>query len=130
LLLEDKETKEITILDHKSANLHFKKNGEIGKKDSQHFLEFKRQLYLYSKSVMEEYNKKVSYLSWNLFRINPEFGGKLLTIPWAEEEYQEALGWAIDTISKIENEMLWLPDNSQKYWCNNICSYRNVCDYR
>ena len=67
LLLRDKATGQITILDHKSASLKFKKNGEVSKTDFQHFLEFKRQLYLYSIPVIEEYGK-VDFLEWNLFK--------------------------------------------------------------
>ena len=50
LLVRDKETNEIVIIDHKSASIKILKNGNISKSDQQHFLEFKRQLYIQSLS--------------------------------------------------------------------------------
>ena len=41
LLVKDKKTNEIIIIDHKSASLKILKNGKISKSDQQHFLEFK-----------------------------------------------------------------------------------------
>lgn len=68
LLLRDKNTGEITVLDNKSATLKFKKNGEVSKTDLWHLEKFKRQLYLYTKPVIEEFGK-VDWISWNLFRV-------------------------------------------------------------
>ena len=66
LLLRDKSTEEIVIVDHKSASIKILKNGNISKSDQQHFLEFKRQLYLYSIPIIKEYGG-VSKLKWNMF---------------------------------------------------------------
>lgn len=125
LLLRSKETGKITILDHKSANLKFKKNGDISKTDLEHFQSFKRQLYLYSKAVIEEYGEEPECLAWNLFRL-----GKLYQIPWTREEYNEALEWAEQSIDRIVKEELWLPNNSSKYFCDHICGQRGICDYK
>lgn len=124
LLLKDKKSGEIVILDHKSASLKFKKNGEISKTDASHLLEFKRQLYLYSMPVIEEYGK-VDYLEWNLFKDQ-----KHLKIPWDKEEYEEALQWAVDTVKTIENTTEWKP-NPDFYYCNYLCGQReNACEYK
>ena len=124
LLLRDKATGQITILDHKSASLKFKKNGEVSKTDFQHFLEFKRQLYLYSIPVIEEYGK-VDFLEWNLFKDQ-----KSIRIPWKSKEFEEAKQWAIDTIKKIEDEKEWSPAPDY-YYCHYLCSQRNnCCDYK
>lgn len=124
LLLKDKKTSEVIILDHKSASLKFKKNGEISKTDDKHFLEFKRQLYLYSIPVIAEYGK-VDYLVWNMFKDQ-----KRIKIKWDKTEYEEAIKWAKDTIRLIENEKEWLP-SPDYYYCNYLCSQRNnCCDYK
>lgn len=124
LLLRRKSDGAIIIMDHKSASLKFKKNGEISKTDEQHFLEFKRQLYLYSMPVIEEYGK-VDYLEWNMFKDQ-----KKIKIDWNEEEYKEALQWAEDTIKLIEKETLWLP-KPDYYYCHYLCSQRNnCCEYK
>lgn len=125
LLLRNKETGGIVILDHKSSNLKFKKNGDISKTDQEHFLAFKRQLYLYSKAVIEEYGEKPEALTWNLFRL-----GKFHSIPWKQSEYDEAISWAEKMIEEITNEALWLPNNSSKYFCDNICGQRMICEFK
>ena len=125
LLLRSKKTGKITILDHKSANLKFKKNGDISKTDLEHFQAFKRQLYLYSKGVFLEYGEIPECLAWNLFRL-----GKIYSIPWNRKEYNEALDWAEQTIDKIVNEELWLPNNNSKYFCDNLCGQRSICDFK
>lgn len=122
LLLRDKKSKEIIIVDHKTATLKFKKNGEISKTDAEHFENFKRQLYIYSKPVIAKY-KHVDKLCWNMVRMN-----KLITIPFDRDEYEKSLEWATDTIKKIKSEVLWLP-NQDTFYCQNLCGIRDTCDF-
>lgn len=125
LLLRDKKTKDITVLDHKSGSVKFKKNGEISKTEEEHVLGFKRQLYLYSIAVIEEYGVKPKYLQWNLFKDR-----NWLTIEFDENEYEEAKKWAEKTVKAIEEETTWFPNPSQ-YFCHNICDMRNcACEYK
>lgn len=124
LLVRDKKTKEIIIIDHKSARIKILKNGSISKPDQQHFLEFKRQLYLYSISIIEEYGS-VSKLKWNMFKDQ-----QWIEISWKQEEYDEALQWAKDTLELIEKETVWLP-NPNYYYCHYLCGQRNnACEYK
>ena len=125
LLLEDKITHDITILDHKSASIKFKKNGDVSKSDLGHVLNFKRQLYLYSLSVFDEYGKYPKYLEWNLFK-----DCNKLNVEFDIEEFNQAIKWAEDTVGQIENETLWLPNPSQ-FFCYNICDMRFcACEYK
>lgn len=124
LLLKDKSNGEITILDHKSGSLKFKKNGELSKTSIGHFESFKRQLYLYSIPVIKEYGR-VDWLEWNLFKDRKHY-----RIPWKKEEMEEAIKWALDVIHTIENEEYWRP-SPDFYYCNNLCSQRkNGCEYK
>lgn len=124
LLVKDKETGEIIIIDHKSASIKILKNGKISKSDQQHFLDFKRQLYLYSIPVIKEYGS-VSKLKWNMFKDQ-----KWIEVPWIQEEYDEAIQWAKDTLELIENEKEWRP-NPDYYYCHYLCGQRNhACEYK
>ena len=118
LLLRDIQTGEITILDHKSASLKFKKNGSLSKTSLPHFEEFKKQLYLYSIPVINEYGK-VNYLEWNMFKDQQH-----IKIDWIEDEYQVTKDWAVAEIEKIlqTKEFLARPDS---YYCWNLCSQRH-----
>ena len=124
LLLKEKKTGKIIILDHKSASIKFLKNGKISKKDQEHVREFIRQLQLYSVAVKEEYGR-VDELWWNLFKDR-----NWLKLPWTQEDHDEAIQWAKDTIKLIENERAY-PPNQSSYYCWNLCSQRNnACPYK
>lgn len=126
LLLREKSSGNIIMQDHKSASIKLLKNGNPSKKYVEHVLEFKRQQYLYSKAIKEEYGVFPSILQWNFFKEQ-----MLYKIEFNEEEYEEAIKWAEDTIKLIQNECMWLPDNSNQFYCYNLCGYRNAaCDYK
>lgn len=125
LLLRDKKTGEITVLDHKSGSLKFNKNGQISKSDKEHFESFKRQLYLYSIPVIEEYGKAPKYLKWNLFKDK-----KYYEIEFDTAELNSAKQWTIDTIHEIENDTEFSP-NPDEYFCRYLCDMRNsACEYK
>ena len=125
LLLKEKETGKIIILDHKSASIKILKNGKVSKSDQEHVREFIRQLCLYAIPIIEEYGH-VDELWWNLFKDK-----NWLKMPFNKEDYDEAIQWAEDTLTLIENEKDWLPNNSSSYYCNYLCGQRNnACEYK
>lgn len=125
LLLKEKETGKIIILDHKSASIKILKNGKVSKSDQEHVREFIRQLCLYAIPVIEEYGH-VDELWWNLFKDK-----NWLKMPFNKEDYDEAIQWAEDTLKLIETEKEWLPNNSSSYYCNYLCGQRNnACEYK
>ena len=123
LLLQDKETDELTILDHKSASLKWKKNGDVSKSSEEKLKKYKYQLYLYSKYFIDN-GQKVSFLRWNFFNDQKDY-----VIVWDENEYHEAIQWAEDTIREIEKDETWFP-NPDFYFCNYICDHGKYCEYR
>lgn len=124
LLLREKETGKIIILDHKSASIKFLKNGKVSKKDQSHVQEFIRQICLYSIPVLKEYGR-VDEMWWNLFKDK-----QWLKLPWTQEAQDEAIQWVKDTIKLIENEKDFSP-NQSFYYCNYLCSQRNNgCPYK
>ena len=125
LLLKEKETGKIIILDHKSASIKILKNGKVSKSDQEHVREFIQQLCLYAIPIIEEYGH-VDELWWNLFKDK-----NWLKMPFNKEDYDEAIQWAEDTLKLIETEKEWLPNNSSSYYCNYLCGQRNnACEYK
>lgn len=122
LLLQDKNTGEIIVSDHKSHKFKFLKRGGISKSDIPDLEKFKKQLYLYSINVIKEYGH-VDYLRWNLFRQQRE-----LIIPFNEDEFDLAKKWAMDTIHRIESDNDRTPRNNN-YYCYNLCDFRFNCPY-
>ncbi len=136
LLLRDKSDGKLVLCDHKTSIIHKLKSGKISKADQQHFLEFRRQQYLYSKAVIEEFGDgSVKELWWDLVRQKD-----WIKIPFKQSEYQEAQDWALDTIHRIENETAWglnpefiKAKDEEKYppfYCMNLCSQRSTCPHK
>lgn len=124
LLLRDPADGKLILCDHKSSTIKLLKNGDISKSDQDHFLAFKRQQYLYSKAIIEEFGEGfVKELWWNMFKDR-----KWIKIPFNTDEYHEAQDWALDTIHRIEKETEWLP-NPQMFYCNYLCGV-NGCEYK
>lgn len=122
LLLKDQDDK-IIVLDHKSANITFLKNGSVSKGCSEKMKMYKRQLYMYSKAIIDA-GMKVDYLEWNFFNNRQKY-----RIPFKMDEYHEAIQWTTDTIKQIEKEEYWFP-SPDYYKCHYICDHRDFCEYK
>ena len=128
LLLKRKATGEIIIWDWKSGSLKLLKNGQVSgaKKEQEHFLEFKRQLYLYAIPIIEEYGR-VDALHWGLFK-----DGTNLEIKFDKEEFEAAVEWATNQIRNLYDRDDWPPKEDagdKDYYCRNLCGQRENCDY-
>lgn len=125
LLLRDKRDGKIVVLDHKSADYPFKKNGEIKKKSQQSFESYKKQMYLYCHAIHQAYGEFPKEITWNHFKD----GGQFATIPFIQSEYEEAMKWFKDTIKTIEIEEAFEP-SEDFFYCSNLCNFRHSCEYR
>lgn len=124
LLLRDKRDGGIVIVDHKSSPYPLKLDGNIKKNSRAGFETYKKQMYLYSYAVKEEYGVFPKEIIWNHFKA----GGKFVKIPFLKKEYDKAVKWLIDTIHKIENEDDFKP-NLNYFYCKTLCNFRNSCEY-
>lgn len=126
LLLKNKKTEEIIVLDHKSSSYPFKKDGKSVLKNCQaNFEAYKHQMYLYCKQVIDEYGEKPSYITWLHFKDR-----KMATIPFNDSEYDKTLQWAENTIDKIYKDDCFLPKESFMM-CDKLCNYRcGECSYK
>lgn len=124
LLLRNKDTGEIILIDHKSSSYPMKKNGKsVLKSEKDNLEKYKRQLYLYSKAVYEEYGKYPDYLEWNHFKDK-----KVLRIPFSKEEYDEAMLMIEATILAIEKDDEF-PAIQDYFFCHQLCNFRASCEY-
>lgn len=123
-IYRDRQTGEIILRDHKTSNFKYLKNGNVSKTNAEQFKHYRYQEYLYCIPLIEKY-RRVDKLSWNMIRDQ-----RIIEIPFDEKEFKEAQEWAINNIHILENEMLWLPDNSNMYYCKMLCGQRGGCIYR
>lgn len=125
LLLRRKDNGKIILLDHKSGNYFFRKDGTVKKSMEHSFNSYRKQMYLYSHAVKEKYGVFPDLIVWNHFKDK----GKFSIIPFKESEYEETLDWFEDTIKKISEEEKFEP-SMEFFYCINLCSFRKSCEYR
>ncbi|MBO5969866.1 MAG: PD-(D/E)XK nuclease family protein [Clostridia bacterium] len=123
LILQNPETKEIFIVDHKSKS-KFKDNWEL--------TEYLRQLYLYSIHVKEKYGKYPAKLIFNMFRI-----GEIVETAFDEKALEQAVWWFDETVKTIYRDEKYplKPKGKTKtgkpidrdFFCDHICSVRKYC---
>ena len=124
LLVRNNETKEISVIDHKSSAYPFKKDGKsVLKKSKEGFSKYSKQMYLYCKSVIEEYNEYPKWIIWNHFKDQ-----KFAKIPFVKKDYEKAITWFSNKIKRIENDESFEP-NIEYFFCKNLCDFRSCCEY-
>lgn len=124
LLLEDVETGDIIMVDHKSSEYPIGQKGQVLKNKASDYLSYQRQQYLYSEQVFNEFGKYPTKLCWNYFR-----AGKWHEIPFHYGDFTEAREWALKIISEANEESEFAPTLNY-FYCNNLCGFRNSCEYK
>lgn len=124
LLLKNKETGEYWIIDHKSSDYPFKRDGTVSAKSKESFASYKKQMYLYCYAIKKLYGKYPTKISWNHFKAK-----KFATIDFEQKECTNAVNWFVRTIKKIQNEKQFEP-KKDFFHCSELCDYRNCCEYR
>lgn len=115
LILRDKETGGLVLVDHKSCSLSsFKKGKE----------QMYRQLLLYSKYCADTYGEFPTRLRFNLFKEN-----MYDERPFDREDYVAARLWAESVIEEMKAKDVtdWFETKPEIFRCTNLCSCRNDC---
>ena len=112
LVLQDKKTGDIIVIDHKSKSMNSMKKAQY---------ENTRQLYTYAAYVKERFGEFPTLLQFNMFRY-----GVNIDEPFAMERYEETMDWIERTIAEIKAEKEW-KISSSGYFCRFICSTRLHC---
>ena len=115
LILRDKESGGLVLVDHKSCSLSsFKKSKE----------QMYRQLLLYSKYCADTYGEFPIRLRFNLFKEN-----LYDERPFSREDYVSARLWAESVIEEMKAKDVtdWFETRPELFRCTNLCSCRNDC---
>lgn len=124
LILRDKETNKVILVDHKSGGHMLKANGEPLKNMSDSFASYSRQMYLYCKGINDVMGLKVDTIVWNHFKDD----GRLTVIPFSQESYEETLRYVLDVIDRASKDEEFAPRRSYMR-CKSLCAYRGSCEY-
>lgn len=122
MVLEDNNTKELIVCDHKSKSLSaFKKAAD----------EMYKQQLIYSIYINQKYGKYPDRMMFNLFKE----GGLKDERPFTLDALEETIAWAQEQIEKIESFDFfdWLTQKEiecgkEDFFCQNLCSMRKYCD--
>ena len=112
LVLRDRSTGDITVIDHKSKSMNSMKKAQY---------ENTRQLYTYAAYVKERLGAFPTLLRFNMFRY-----GVNIDEPFSRDRYAETMDWIERTIAEIKAEKEWKVSSSS-YFCRFICSTRLYC---
>lgn len=127
LILKDKKTGKIYLVDHKSSSHFLKKDGKPLKTMEESFIKYRRQMYMYADAMKKskEFGFIPDYIVWNHFLDD----GKLTVIPFNEKDYKETIDWVKDTVDRIYEDEEFMPHVSYMM-CNQLCNYRDgYCEY-
>lgn len=115
LIFED-EYGNLIIRDYKSK-ASFKNDAERHK--------YARQLYLYSLHVKENYGRYPDELQFLMFRKHDA----PLQIRFSEEDLNEAVKWAKETVRDIRSAFDY-PPTCDEFYGQNLCNYRDQCEMK
>lgn len=122
-LIKNKKTGKVVLVDYKASNPFNKKSGNPIKKK---IAPYKKQLSLYCFFVEQEMNIKID----EYMLVFPKFTlAKNLVFDYNKEDGQKIVDWFYETICRIkeENDFEAKPN---KFFCDNICSMRNICEHK
>lgn len=124
LLLRNKSTGRLVLVDHKSADPFFKKQGGVLKSQEESFQAYSHQMYLYCKGIFEVLGEFPDKIVWHHFKNN----GELTVIDFSAEEYEKTKDWAKKLIQKIYRDSAYSERRSYLQ-CHELCNYRSTCEY-
>lgn len=126
LVLLDKINGEFTLFDYKSSApfREDKRNGneivDNGKLDG-----YYKQMYIYTYALRNYKFTPIDRIC--LWFTRPE---RRVEIKWNEKDEDKTMKWLHRTIKAIKKDEKFHFNNSNQYFCNNLCGMRIYCEYR
>lgn len=126
LVLQEKESGVYVLVDYKTS-APFRTNKKTGKEttDSKKIEGYEKQLYTYAHALREYRNYPIEKMTILFPRLSRQ-----VDFEWNKEREKEVLDWLSAIIEKIKKENDFSYDNTNPYFCNNLCGVREFCEYR
>lgn len=121
LVLREKESGKIILLDLKTAKL------KTTKEESKQISDYLKQMYIYCYYIY--LGKDIDINEIHLYFVRDNII-KIFAVD--RNKMMEAIEWFENTIEAIKTSENWVANNSKsnKYFCDNICSMRLICEER
>src|SRR5258705_1560389 len=125
IVLKEKSTGKIILMDYKTSIIKKNKNGSIAKSDIDKLNGYKKQLFLYAFFLSQNQKTKIEefrlwFIRNNTFEI----------FQYTEKEAIETLNWFMKIVAKIKEEEKFIANISNPFFCNNLCGVRMSCEFR
>ena len=114
LVLRDKETGKITVIDHKSKS----KSSMEKEIDT-----YRHQLYIYALFVKQKYGVYPEKIVFNMFK-----EGYLIEEVFDSAELEKTEAWIDDTITQIQSDTSF-EASPNDYFCRFLCGVSEFCDH-
>jgi len=121
LILKDLKTNQIILLDHKTSNPYTPKGTIISSK----IVPYIRQLELYASALWIQSEIEVNQLWLWFVRYN-----KIEKFVVDPVKTTLNLNRFYDIINQIKEEKEFMPNPSNKFFCQNLCSCSDYCEYK
>lgn len=113
LVLRDKNTGEIVVIDHKSKS----KTSMEREIDT-----YRHQLYIYALFVKQKYGVYPAKIVFNMFK-----EGYMIEETFDPERLEQTEAWIDDTVRKILSDEAFSPSPND-YFCHYLCGVSEFCD--
>lgn len=124
LVLKNKKTGKLSLFDYKSSAV-FKTNvNGFETTDTKKLSGYMRQAYIYAYALRTQKNYNISNIV--IWFTRPE---KKHIVKWDKAKEDIAIARLEKTIEWIKNDENFMYDNSNPFFCENLCNVRNSCPY-
>jgi len=126
LVLLEKETGKFILYDYKtSAPFKIDKRNGNETVDNKKLEGYYKQMYIYTYALRNYKFTPVDEIV--LWFTRPD---RKVAIPWNEYDEEKAINWLHNEVNKIRKDEKFVYNNNNAYFCNQLCSVRESCEFR
>lgn len=126
LVLREKSSKLNYLVDYKSSTPFWtdKRSGKA-KEDAGKIEGYAKQMHIYTYLLRTISNIKIDNIMLWFTRLDKKY-----IIPWEQKKEEEVTEWVLDVVKQIKAEETFEYNNSNSFFCNQLCDVREHCIYR
>lgn len=126
LILFNKTSGDFILYDYKTS-APFKTDKRNGKEtiDNKKIEGYYKQMYIYTYALRNYKFTPIDKITLWFTRPNRQ-----VTINWKEEDEEKAISWLEGEVAKIKKDEKFLPNTNNPYFCLNLCSVRDSCEFK
>jgi hypothetical protein len=126
LVLLNKPSENFILVDYKtSAPFKIDKRNNKETIDQKKMDGYYKQMYIYTYALRNYKFTPIDKIT--LWFTRPD---RKHTITWNEQDEEDAINWLHKEVNKIRRDEKFIFNNNNTYFCNQLCSVRESCEFR